>query len=90
MNNTNNAGESKLLLKVAEALDDYDCKNEHADWTDISIVAIDAIAEWFDEVLDVVGIMPSSIPSLLHWQAHAHEHSFPSRPRSNAMDDETL
>lgn len=79
---------SKLVLKVAEALDDYDCMHEHADWTEMSSVAIDAVAEWFDEVLEVMGIMPSAIPSLLHWQAHSHEYSAFSG--DNEVDDETL
>lgn len=79
---------SKLLIKVTDAMDDYDCLHEHADWTDISIVAIDAVAEWFDEVLEVMGIMPSAIPSLLHWQAHSHEYS--AFPGDNEMDDETF
>lgn len=78
---------SKLLIKVADAMDDYDCQHEHADWNEMSSVAIDAVAEWFDEVLEVMGIMPSAIPSLLHWQAHSHEYAFSG---DNEMDDETF
>lgn len=53
--------------------------------------AIDTVAEWFEEVLDVMGVMPSAIPSLLHWQAHAHEYcSFSSGPGNDEMDDDTL
>jgi len=36
--------------------------------------AIDAVADWFEEVLDVMGVTPSAIPSLLRWQAHQHEY----------------
>jgi hypothetical protein len=35
---------------------------------------IDATADWFEEVLDQIGIQPSCIPTLLRWQAHQHEY----------------
>jgi hypothetical protein len=35
---------------------------------------IDEMAEWFEEVGELVGIQPSAIPTLLRWQAHQHEY----------------
>lgn len=35
---------------------------------------IDATADWFEEVLDQIGIQPSCIPTLLRYQAHQHEY----------------
>jgi len=81
---------SKLLIMVADAMDDYDCAHEHADWTEMSTVAIDTVAQWFEEVLDVIGVQPSSIPTLLHWQAHAHEYSLGGPSGDNEVDNEAL
>lgn len=36
--------------------------------------AIDAVADWFDELLETMGAMPSAIPTLLRWQANQHEY----------------
>ena len=36
--------------------------------------AIDAVADWFDELLETMGVMPSAIPALLRWQANQHEY----------------
>jgi hypothetical protein len=35
---------------------------------------IDATADWFEEVLQTMGITPSCIPTLLRYQAHQHEY----------------
>lgn len=35
---------------------------------------IDATADWFEEVLQSIGITPSAIPTLLRYQAHQHEY----------------
>ena len=35
---------------------------------------IDATADWFEEVLQHMGITPSCIPTLLRYQAHQHEY----------------
>jgi len=35
---------------------------------------IDVTADWFEEVLQSMGITPSCIPTLLRWQAHQHEY----------------
>ncbi len=75
---------------VADAMDEYDCAHEHADWTDMSAVAIDATAKWFEEVIELIGVQPSAIPALLHWQAHAHEYSLGGSPGSDEMDNEAV
>lgn len=36
--------------------------------------AIDASADWFEDVLSIIGLEPASIPTLLRWQAHGDEH----------------
>ena len=36
--------------------------------------AIYAVADWFDELLETMGVMPSAIPALLRWQANQHEY----------------
>lgn len=60
---------TKLLTMVAEALDTAPPDSEAE-----AQAAIDAVADWFEEVLDSVGIQPSAIPTLLRWQAHQHEY----------------
>jgi hypothetical protein len=44
---------------------------------DVELMAqnvIDVTADWFEEVLEQIGIQPSCIPTLLRWQAHQHEY----------------
>lgn len=60
---------TKLLTMVTEALDTAPPDSEAE-----AQAAIDAVAEWFEEVLQTIGVMPSAIPTLLHWQAHQHEY----------------
>ena len=60
---------TKLLTMVMEALDVAPPYSERQ-----AQAAIDAVAEWFEEVLDNIGIQPSAIPTLLQWQAHQHEY----------------
>jgi hypothetical protein len=52
---------TKLQEMLAETLD------REPDSSDV-IAVIDTMAEWFELVLEDVGIMPSSIPTLLRWQ----------------------
>ena len=59
---------TKLLKMVEDAL--QTAPNEEA----AARAAIYAVAEWFDEVLQHMGITPSSIPTLLRWQANQHEY----------------
>ena len=35
---------------------------------------IEVTADWFEEVIQQIGVQPSSIPTLLRWQAHHHEY----------------
>ena len=58
---------TKLLKMVENALQTAP-PNEEAE------AVIDATADWFEEVLQSMGIQPSSIPTLLRWQAHQHEY----------------
>ena len=61
---------TKLLKMVEDAI------NRAPD--DEEIMAqnvIDATADWFEDVLEMIGIEPSSIPTLLRYQAHQHEYS---------------
>jgi hypothetical protein len=52
---------TKLQEMLGEALD------REPNSSDVTGV-IDAMAEWFDLVLEDMGIEPSSIPALLRWQ----------------------
>lgn len=52
---------TKLQEMLAEALD------RPEDSIDVTSV-IDTMAEWFELVLEDMGIEPASIPSLLRWQ----------------------
>ena len=60
---------TKLLTMVTEALDTAPPNSEAE-----AQAAIDTVADWFEEVLSVMGVTPSAIPSLLQWQAHQHEY----------------
>ena len=60
---------TKLLKMVMEELDnaplDPECQAQ---------AAIYAVADWFDELLLIMGVTPSSIPCLLRWQANQHDY----------------
>ena len=58
------------LLKMIESALETAPPNEEAE----AQAVIDATADWFEEVLEQIGIQPSSIPTLLRWQAHQHEY----------------
>ena len=60
---------TKLLKMIEDALQTAP-PNEEAE----AQAVIDATADWFEQVLDQIGITPSSIPTLLRWQAHQHEY----------------
>ena len=52
-----------------------DAINRSPDDTEIMAqFVIDATADWFEDVLQHMGITPSCIPTLLRWQAHQHEY----------------
>ena len=60
---------TKLLQMVEDAI------NRSPDDEEIMAqFVVDSVADWFEEVLDKIGITPSSIPTLLRWQAHQHEY----------------
>lgn len=59
----------KLLQMVEDAI------NRSPDDSEIMAkFVIDATADWFEIVLDSIGIQPSAIPALLRWQAHQDEY----------------
>ena len=59
---------TKLLKMVENALQTAPPDDEAE-----AQAVIDATADWFEEVLEKIGIQPSCIPTLLRWQAHQHE-----------------
>ena len=60
---------TKLLKMVEDAI------NRAPDDEEIMAqFVVDATADWFEIVLEDIGIQPSSIPTLLRWQAHQHEY----------------
>jgi hypothetical protein len=60
---------TKLLKMVEDAI------NRSPDDEEIMArFVIDATADWFEEVLDQIGITPSCIPTLLRYQSHQHEY----------------
>jgi len=60
---------TKLLKMIENALQTAP-PNEEAK----AQAVIDATADWFEIVLHQIGIQPSSIPTLLRYQAHQHEY----------------
>ena len=58
---------TKLLTMVMENLE-IAPPNTEAE----AQAAICAVADWFDELLETMGVMPSAIPALLRWQANQH------------------
>ncbi len=52
---------TKLQEMLGETLD------REPDSMEVTAI-IDTMAEWFDLVLEDIGIMPSCIPALLRWQ----------------------
>ena len=60
---------TKLLSLVEAAINTHPLDSEAA-----AQAAIDATADWFEGVLDNIGVQPSAVPALLRWQAHQHEY----------------
>lgn len=54
---------TKLQQMIAEAMEDDILPDDPQ-----VIAVIDVMAEWFELVLEDMGIEPASIPSLLRWQ----------------------
>lgn len=63
---------TKLLTMMTEVIH-FHCKRDSGR-EELAQAVIDTAADWFEEVLDNIGIQPSSIPTLLRWQAHQHEY----------------
>lgn len=63
---------TKLLTMITEVIH-FHCERDSGR-EELAQATIDATADWFEEVLDNIGIQPSAIPTLLRWQAHQHEY----------------
>jgi membrane-bound ClpP family serine protease len=63
---------TKLLKMIEETLYRSALTSKPTEATAQAV--IDATADWFEEVLQQIGIQPSAIPTLLRWQAHQHEY----------------
>ena len=61
---------TKLLKMIEYAINHSPSDDEET----IAQNVIDATADWFEEVLQSIGITPSCIPTLLRYQAHQHEY----------------
>lgn len=63
---------TSLLLRIEETLQ-ASVKAEQND-EELAQAIIEATADWFEKLVLTVGVQPSTIPSLLRWQAHAHQY----------------
>lgn len=63
---------TKLLTMVTDVIES---QNER-ELTEEQLAqeVIETVAGWFEDVLKEIGIQPSAIPALLHWQAYQHEY----------------
>jgi len=63
---------TKLMREITEVIN-FHCERDSGR-EELAQAVIDTTADWFEKVLDNIGIQPSSIPALLRWQAHQHEY----------------
>ncbi len=63
---------TKLLREITEVIN-FHCERDSGR-EELAQAVIDTTADWFEDVLTNIGITPSVIPTLLHWQAHQHEY----------------
>ncbi len=63
---------TKLLREITEVIHFHAERDSGRE--ELAQAVIDATADWFEDVLGSIGIIPSAIPTLLHWQAHQHEY----------------
>ena len=63
---------TKLLASVAGVISSQDERGLTDE--ELAQEVIDTVAEWFEDVLENVGMQPTFIPTLLRWQAHQHEY----------------
>ena len=63
---------TKLLASVAGVISSQDERGLTDE--ELAQEVIDTVADWFEDVLENVGMQPTVIPTLLRWQAHQHEY----------------
>lgn len=63
---------TRLLEEITEIID-FHCQRDSGR-EELAQAVIDTTADWFENVGQSLGIVPSAIPTLLRWQAHQHEH----------------
>lgn len=63
---------TKLLASVAGVISSRDERGLTDE--ELAQEVIDTVADWFEDVLENVGMQPTVIPTLLRWQAHQHEY----------------
>ena len=63
---------TKLLMSVAGVIASQDERGLTDE--ELAQEVIDTVADWFEDVLENVGMQPTVIPTLLRWQAHQHEY----------------
>jgi predicted TPR repeat methyltransferase len=56
-----------MTTKLQEMIGETICQEPSSSYV---AEVIETMAEWFDLVLEDMGIQPSSIPALLRWQYH--------------------
>jgi hypothetical protein len=63
---------TKLLKEITEVIH-FHCERDSGR-EELAQAVIDITADWFEDVGQNIGIIPSTIPTLLRWQAHRHEY----------------
>ena len=63
---------TRLLKEITEIID-FHCQRDSGR-EELAQAVIDTTADWFEDVNHSIGIVPSTVPTLLRWQAHQHEH----------------
>ena len=61
------------LLKEITGIICFHCERDSGR-EELAQAVIDTTADWLEDVNHSIGIVPSTIPILLRWQAHQHEH----------------
>jgi hypothetical protein len=63
---------TKLLKEITDVIK-FHCERDSGR-EELAQAVIDTTADWFEDVLSNIGILPNVIPTLLRWQAHQHEY----------------
>ena len=63
---------TKLLASVTGVISSQDERGLTDE--ELAQEVIDTVADWFEDVLENIGMQPTVIPTLLRWQAHQHEY----------------